>query len=99
MDYIALGQRIRELRRQSHLTQAQLAEKTGVSTSYIGHIERGSRVLSMETFVQLCIALNTDPNTLLNINSECDCAEPLTPHQKELLDRLMDYGVQLARSQ
>ncbi|MEG1472210.1 MAG: helix-turn-helix transcriptional regulator, partial [Clostridia bacterium] len=34
-------------------TQEQLAEKIGVSTSFVGHIERGSRKASLETLVSL----------------------------------------------
>ena len=44
MDYIALGQRIREERLKLNLTQEKLAEDVGVSTTYIGQIERGNAV-------------------------------------------------------
>ena len=35
------GHRLRELREQLHLTQAQLAERTGISPRQISRIERG----------------------------------------------------------
>ena len=57
MDYKAIGQRIRKRRRWVELTQEQLAETTGVSTSFIGHIERGTRVPSVETLWRICQAL------------------------------------------
>ena len=65
MDYRSMGRRIQELRKQQGLTQQLLAERIGVSTSYIGHIERGTRVLSLETFASLCSALAVDPADLL----------------------------------
>ena len=34
-------------------TQEQLAEKTGVSTSFVGHIERGEKQASVDTVVTL----------------------------------------------
>ncbi len=43
MDYKLLGGRIREIRLKYKLTQEKLAEKVGVTDSYIGFIERGER--------------------------------------------------------
>ena len=65
MDYILLGQRIRHFRLRLHLTQEQLAEKAGVSASFLGHIERGTRVASLETLMKFCTALEVTPNDLL----------------------------------
>lgn len=65
MDYTMLGQRIRHYRQKLHLTQEQLAERAGVSASFLGHIERGSRAASLETVMQLCAALDVTPNDLL----------------------------------
>lgn len=67
VDYIALGQRIRSRRRALHLTQEALAERVGISASFLGHIERGSRVLSVETLVSLCTTLSATPNELLGM--------------------------------
>ena len=61
MDYIALGQRVRRIRKQKGLTQEVLAEQVGISASFIGHIERGSRIASLETLLQLCRALAVSP--------------------------------------
>ena len=65
IDYKDLGSRIRELRRRQSMTQEELAEKAGVSASFMGHIERGTRVASLETLVSLCNALKTSPQHLL----------------------------------
>ena len=54
MDYIDLGLKIRQLRRQKSMTQEQLAEMAGISPSFLGHIERGTRVASVDTLVALC---------------------------------------------
>jgi len=42
MDYVSLDNEIRKRRKVLCLSQAVLAERTGVSLSFIGHIERGS---------------------------------------------------------
>ena len=67
MDYKAIGQRVRNLRRMLGLTQAELAERVGIAASFLGHIERGTRVLSLETLMALCAALSVTPNDLLGM--------------------------------
>ena len=66
MDYKDLGNRVRTVRRQQSLTQEQLAEKVGISASFLGHIERGTRVASLETLVAICNTLNVTPEYLLS---------------------------------
>ena len=65
MNYKDMGSRIRAVRRQHSLTQEHLAEKVGISASFLGHIERGTRVASLETLVALCNVLNVAPEYLL----------------------------------
>jgi len=48
-----LGQRIRELRKSLSLTQEQLAERAGISVSFLSMIERGDRVPHLETLAML----------------------------------------------
>ena len=40
MDYTRLGKRIKEERLRLNLTQEKLSEKVGISTAYLGQIER-----------------------------------------------------------
>ena len=65
MNYKDLGNRVRIARRNRSWTQEQLAEKVGISASFLGHIERGTRVASLETFVSLCNVLEIVPEYLL----------------------------------
>lgn len=58
IDYKELGKRIRAERRKQDLTQERLAEMTDISISFLGHIERGGRTLSIETLAKLANALN-----------------------------------------
>lgn len=66
MDYIDLGRRVRKQRGQMSWTQAELAERVNVSTSFIGHVERGTRKASLETLVSLANALNVSLDYLLS---------------------------------
>lgn len=65
MDYRKLGVRVRQQREMNDLTQGELASKVNVSTSFIGHIERGEKKASVETVVALCNALEVSPMVLL----------------------------------
>ena len=64
-DYISLGQRIRKARKHQGLTQEELAEKCDLSTAHIGHIERGTRALSIESIITISNALNVSTDYLL----------------------------------
>ncbi len=49
LDYIAMGKRIRALRKEARMTQAAIAGRCGISVSFYGHIERGTRVTALDT--------------------------------------------------
>lgn len=65
MDYQDLGRRVRMQRLQLDWTQEQLAKAIGVSTSFVGHIERGTRKASIDTLVEIANAMNISVETLL----------------------------------
>lgn len=64
--YIAIGRRIRSLRKANRLTQQELAEMADISLSFLGHIERGTRKLSVETLCRLAKALNCSSDAILD---------------------------------
>ena len=65
MDYVRLGQRIRQERLKLGLTQAKLAEDTDISEAYMGQIERGERNLALDTLVRLANKLGVSVDYLL----------------------------------
>ena len=65
MDYVDLGSRIRKQRRQLGWTQESLAERVNVSTSFVGHVERGTRKASLETLVSIANSLNVSLDYLM----------------------------------
>src|ERR1700687_2597113 len=54
------GQVIRDHRRQSELTQQQVAKRVGTSTPYVGHLEAGKRHPSDEIVTRLAAAPGLD---------------------------------------
>lgn len=91
MNYTALGKRIRIQRRAIKMTQEQLAEKTGVSISFIGHIERGTRKASLDTLVSIANALTISPAILLQDSLIVDVTgaeAPPSPRQRDLINEI-----------
>lgn len=65
MDYYDIGQRIRASRKEKQLSQEQLAENVGISTTHMSHIETGNTKLSLEVFAQLVTVLGARADELL----------------------------------
>jgi len=65
IDYTMIGKRIKEKRKQRGLTQAVLAEMSGVEPSNISHIERAATKLSLPTLVSIANALQVSADELL----------------------------------
>lgn len=89
MDYKALGSRIRQQRKLMRMTQEELAAVSDVSTSYIGHIERGIKRCSLETLVCICNALDISPNALLRDSLNrvpSDREQDLSPEIRAMLN-------------
>lgn len=102
MDYIDLGRRVKELRKQQHLTQEELAEKLNMSASFLGHIERGTRIASLETLVKLCIVLDTDPNYLLAASTGSltrHIPDDMPENMRKQLAELLYQGYKILQSQ
>lgn len=59
-----IGKNIRKFREIKKLRQEDLAEKTDLTTNYIGMIERGEKIPSLETFINI---LNS-----LGVSADCN---------------------------
>ncbi len=65
MDYYAIGQQIRKARKAHGLSQEQLAEIVGISTTHMSHIETGNTKLSLPVLVDIASALEVRTDDLL----------------------------------
>ena len=72
INYVQVGQKIKSLRMEAGLTQEQMAEMCEISTSFLGHIERGSRKLSLETAVKIADCLHVSMDALIMEGKETD---------------------------
>jgi transcriptional regulator with XRE-family HTH domain len=53
VDYAAVGEKIRTKRLSTGLSQDAVSERVGLSEGFYGHIERGSKTLSVESLVKI----------------------------------------------
>lgn len=65
MDKAILGTRIREARLAKGYTRQLLAEKADTGEVYLGEIERGLKMPSMNTFIRIVEALEISADYLL----------------------------------
>ncbi len=101
----AIGRRIRDLRRQHNLTQAELAVKVGIRTGPLNTLERGHHLPSVPVLCKLAEVLHTDVNHLLNDSVQSyvvreDAAEygsDACRSEHPLTARASDYEVVQAR--
>jgi len=66
MDYVALGKRIRRERLKLNLTQEKIAEDIGLTTAYIGQIERGERSPALDKLVLIANRLSVTIDYILS---------------------------------
>jgi transcriptional regulator with XRE-family HTH domain len=62
---VAFGQRVRALRKEKGLSQEALAALADIDRSYMGHIERGEKNITLTKIYQISDALTVSPSYLL----------------------------------
>ena len=77
-----IGNRIRKYRKESGLTQEQLAEKIDVSKSRVSNWEQGINRPDADIIGNICRALNVSPRDLLDVHLTDD---ELNAHEKKVI--------------
>ena len=65
LNYIALGQRIRNIRTKKGISQMVLAERIDRSAAYMSYVENGYKSCSLDTLVLVANELNVSTDDLL----------------------------------
>lgn len=78
MDIKILGERIRQERNKLRISQQILSENVNLSTNFIGQIERGQRICSLETIIAISKALGVNIDYLLRDYVKVEPDELLT---------------------
>ena len=66
MKLATIGKNVRKYRLMKKLRQEDLAEKAGLTTNYIGMVERGEKIPSLETFIKILNALGVSADMVLS---------------------------------
>ncbi len=85
-DLCRIGRRLRKAREAKDLTQEQLAELVDKSAAHVGLIERGERVPSLATFLDIISVLEVTADEIL-----CDVVDYVCK------SRLAEYDSQIER--
>lgn len=85
-ELLALGQRIKAVRIERGMSQAELAEKANVGLPHISDIERGKTHTKILTFARIAEALQVSADDLLRIN----IPQVKVLYQSELAEFLKD---------
>ncbi len=65
LDLIAIGNKLLSIRKRMGMTQAEVAEKAGLSDRTYADIERGTVNMRIETILRICNALHITPDEIL----------------------------------
>ena len=94
-----LGKRIKQARKEKHMTAETFAEKVGISISFLREIERGNKKPSISNFVEIANALEVSADELLKDNIHASEPlilqgiaaelEDLTPKQINLIEKVV----------
>lgn len=107
VDYVRLGQRISETRKQRSIKQMQLASMIGIKASNLSNIERGTLRPSLDTLLKISSSLNVTIDYLLSDSEEIskayllefeilpklqECSAKEIKLANRLLEAVMDYN-------
>ena len=98
---ISMGLRVSERRKELHLTQEQLAEKTGVSLQTISNIELGKKAIRPENLANLCKVLGVSSDYILygkreesQMSTAIEKLSRLSPEAYQTVEGLLELLVQ-----
>jgi transcriptional regulator with XRE-family HTH domain len=69
---LIVARNVRRIRLRRGMSQEQLAEECGLHRTYIGAIERGERNITLATLSRVALALQVDPQDLLEEQGNVD---------------------------
>lgn len=86
-----IGNRIKTLRTQSHITQRELAEKIGLTPKMISFYEKSERIPPADIIIKFVEIFNVSADYLLGLSSSPDAkeiihGEQLSTEEKEIVE-------------
>lgn len=78
------------------MTQQELAEKSGFSTSFIADVELGRRTPSLKSLIEISRALEIETHLLL-VNPDSNKNASVEMFSEHLLEKITEYMIDLKR--
>lgn len=78
-----IGEKLKQLRKERHMTAEELAKIVGISREHLSGVENNLKPVSLSTLTKICDALGI---SLYDLFSQDNPQDILTKEQKELLD-------------
>ena len=108
INYVAIGNRIREIRKKANLTQASLSEMAGIEPSNLSHIERAATKVSLPTLINIANSLEVSldelvygsliKNTHISEKIIEDIFSDCTPNEKKVLAEFLKDSIKYFRN-
>ena len=86
-----MGHTLKSLRKERKLTLKDLAEKTGVSISFLSQVERGKSSVTLESLKKIADALDVNPSVFF---AKDDLQDDLTTRRQRFYYKDLSYGIQ-----
>ena len=83
-----IGESIRSTRKAKGLTIDTLSELVGISSSFLGTLERGESSLSVETLMNICRVLGVSSDSII-LSQEPTPASPAVNDKKDIIMTLL----------
>lgn len=90
-DYGNLGGKMKELRIQKKLTQAEVAASLGVTPGYISNVENNRTAMSLRILVYYAKLLNTSLDSLVG---KIDSEYQTSALDREIMDELAEMSIE-----
>lgn len=65
---VMFGKKIQHIRKEMNLSQSEFGNIVGLHRTYVGHIERAEKSVSIKTIEQICKALNISITELFDFS-------------------------------
>ncbi|ENQ3106093.1 Transcriptional regulator, contains XRE-family HTH domain [Bacillus sp. 491mf] len=89
-----IGRNIYQIRKKRGLTLSELAEKAGISKSYLSNIERSiNQNPSIQVLEKIGLVLEADLNTLLEMNANTETIQQIEKEWVDFVYELKKAGI------
>jgi transcriptional regulator with XRE-family HTH domain len=93
-----IGKNIYKIRKQRGFTLSELAERTGISKSYLSNIERNLKQNpSIHVVEKIALVLKVELKTLLKISSDMEAKQQLEKEWLDFICELKNTGIDKER--